>query len=340
MTNETQEKIGEILIFRSEVGEPEIQVRFEEESVWLSQRLMSDLFQKDTDTIGLHLKNIYTEGELEEKSTTEFFSVVQKEGKRKVTRRVKYYNLDAIISVGYRVNSKRGTQFRIWATNVLREHLVKGYTINEKRLKESNERLKELGGAVRLIENAKSAGALSAQETAGLLTIITEYARSWLLLHEYDKGILTPKELHLEVRFRITEEEAVKAIDGLRKSLIDKHEAGELFGKERERGILKGILASIDQNFGGVELYSSIEQKAANLLYFLIKDHPFSDGNKRIASLLFIWFLRRNGLLPTPEGKRKINDNALVALALLVAQSNPKDKETMTKLVTSLLSLP
>ena len=187
------------------------------------------------------------------------------------THKTQFYNLDAIISVGYRVNSRRATQFRIWATNVLRDHLVKGYTLNEKRLQENKQRLKELQEAVELVGKAKSTKALSASETAGLLTVITEYTRSWLILHQYDSGKLTTKELQRKVLYRITEDEARKAIGQLRKNLIAKEEASELFGQEKERGILKGILASIEQTFSGVELYPSIEEKAAHLLYFVSK---------------------------------------------------------------------
>jgi prophage maintenance system killer protein len=337
MAKEIQEQKGEIVIYKGKDGEPGLQVRLAAETVWLSQRLMAELFQKDSDTVGLHLKNIYAEGELDEKSTTEFFSVVQKEGKRLVARQVKFYNLDAIISVGYRVNSKRGTQFRIWATNVLRDHLVKGYTLNERRLQENKSRLKELEAAMALVEKAKSTKQLSAPEASGLLTVITEYTRSWLLLHQYDAGTLQTKELHRNVRFRIDEETAKKAIAQLKKNLMEREEAGDLFGRERERGALKGILGSIEQTFGGSDLYPSVEEKAANLLYFIIKDHPFVDGNKRVASLMFIWFLEKNNLLLAPDGERKINDNALVALTLLVAESNPKQKETMIDLIINLI---
>ena len=338
MTKEIQEHKGEIVIYQSKEGEPGLQVRLEAETVWLSQRLMAELFQKDSDTVGLHLKNVYAEGELDEKSTTELFSVVQKEGKRMVSRQVKFYNLDAIISVGYRVNSKRGTQFRIWATNVLRDHLVKGYTLNEKRLQENKQRLKELEAAVALVASVKTGKALSTPEASGLLTVITEYTRSWLLLQQYDSGMIQTRELHRNVQFHIDEETTKKAIAQLKKNLMERKEASDLFGRESARGAVKGILASTEQTFDGSELYPSVEEKAANLLYFLIKDHPFVDGNKRIASLLFIWFLEQNNFLSTPEGERKINDNALVALTLLIAESNPKQKEVMIKLIINLIA--
>lgn len=332
------EQKGDIVIYRTEDGKTALNVKLDRENVWLSQRQVAQLFGTEVSAINKHIKNILKSGELQPETTISKMEIVQTEGKRSIKRIVEVYDLDMIISVGYRVSSRRATQFRIWATSVLRDHLVKGYTLNEKRLLESKKRLKELEAAVELVEKAKSAKALSVSETAGLLTVITEYARSWLLLHQYDSGTLATKELHRIVQFRITEDEAKKAINHLQKNLMQRKEAGDLFGREKERGVLKGILAGIDQTFGGSELYPSIEEKAANLMYFLIKDHPFIDGNKRIASLLFIWFLEKNNVLSTEGGERKISDNALVALALLVAESNPKQKETMIKLIINLLS--
>ncbi len=332
MTKNNEERKGEIIIYQAEDGQTAIDVRLQDETVWLTQDEMAKLFNRERTVITKHINNIFKTGELDEKSNVQKMHIAHSD------RPIKYYNLDVIISIGYRVNSKRGTQFRIWATNVLRDHLVRGYTINEKRLQENKQRLKELNEAVELVEKAKATKALSASETAGLLTVITEYTRSWLLLHQYDSGTLSTKELHRTVRYRITEDEAKKAISQLRKNLVERKEASDLFGHERERGTLKGILVGIEQTFGGSELYPSIEEKAANLLYFLIKDHPFVDGNKRIASLLFIWFLEKNNMLSTLNGDRNINDNALVALTLLVAESNPKQKDVMVKLIINLIS--
>jgi prophage maintenance system killer protein len=326
---------GEIAIYRDEEGNTVLDVTLEGQSVWLSLNQMVTLFKRDKSVISRHLNNVFKSKELDRDSVVAFFATTAADRK---TYQVEYFNLDAIISVGYRVNSKRGTQFRIWATNVLHDHLVTGYTINERRLKEEEQRLKELSAAVELVEKAKSTKALSSSETSGLLTVITEYTRSWLLLHQYDEGTLGSKGFRRTARFRLTEEDAKMAIDHLRSSLMKRREAGSLFGQEKEHGTLKGIIGSIDQTFGGMDLYSSIEEKAANLFYFLIKDHPFADGNKRIASLLFIWFLEQNGILSSSRGVRKINDNALVALTLLVAESNPKQKEIMTKLIISLIS--
>lgn len=329
-----KEHKGEIVIYKAEDGQAAIEVRLKEDTVWLTQKQMAVLFDTERSVITKHIRNIIRGKELYEDSVCAIFAHTAADGK---TYRTTFYNLDMIISVGYRVNSKRGTQFRIWATNVLRDHLVKGYTLNEKRLQENKARLKELKAAVALVEKAKSTKQLSASEAAGLLTVITEYTRSWLLLHQYDAGTLQTKELHRNVRFRIDEEMAKKAIAQLKKNLMEREEAGDLFGRERERGALKGILGSIEQTFGGADLYPSVEEKAANLLYFIIKDHPFIDGNKRIASLLFIWFLEKNDLLLAPDGERKINDNALVALALLVAESNPRQKDVMIDLVINLI---
>ncbi len=329
------EQRGEIVIYRTEEGETALDVTLEDQTVWLTQAQMAKLFGKGRTTITEHIRNVFNEKELEEKSVCRDFRHTARDGKAYT---VQYYNLDVVISVGYRVKSKRGTQFRIWATNILRDHLVKGYTLNEKRLKENKQRLKELESAVELIEKAKSTNVLTASETAGLLTVITEYTRSWLLLHQYDEGMLATKGPHRPVRFHITEDEAKKAIGHLRKNLMERKEAGDLFGKERERGALKGILGTLEQTFAGSELYPGIEDKAAHLLYFIIKDHPFIDGNKRAASLLFIWFLEKNGLLSNPDGERNINDNALVALTLLVAESNPKHKDVMIKLIVNLVS--
>ncbi|MDI6765786.1 MAG: virulence protein RhuM/Fic/DOC family protein [Bacteroidota bacterium] len=329
------EQKGEIIIYQTEDGKTGLDVRLKDQTVWLTQAQMAKLFGKGRSTVTEHILNVFKEKELKENSVCRNFRHTAQDGK---TYDVQYYNLDVIISVGYRVKSKSGTQFRIWATKVLRDHLVKGYTLNEKRLQENKQRLKELEAAVELVEKAKSTIMLSASETAGLLTVITEYTRSWLLLHQYDTGTLATKELHRTVRYRITEREAKKAIDQLQKSLMQHKEASNLFGQEKERGVLKGILGSIEQTFGGTELYPSIEEKAANLLYFLIKDHPFIDGNKRIASLFFIWFLERNNLLSSDNGDRKFNDNALVALTLLIAESNPKQKDIMIKLIINLIS--
>ena len=251
------EQRGEVVIYKAKDGQTLLEVRLENETVWLTQKQMAELFHRTVPNINIHLKSVFREKELDPKSTIKESLIVQTEGKRTITRRVELYNLDVIISIGYRVKSKRGTQFRIWATNVLRDHLVKGYTLYERRLQENKERLKELEAAIELVEQAKSVKGLSASESVGLLTVITEYTRSWLLLHQYDTGTLTTKQLRRDVRHRISESDAWKAISQLRETLMQKEEASELFGQEREKGILKGILAGIDQTFSGADLYPS-----------------------------------------------------------------------------------
>jgi len=227
---------GEIIIYKAEDGQTAIDVRLQDETVWLTQKQIATLFGTQRPAITKHLGNIFNNKELREDSVGSILEHTARDGK---TYRTKFYNLDAILSLGYRVNSPRATRFRIWATTVLRDHLVKGYTLNEKRLQESKARLKELGEAVAMVEAAKSGKALSVSETAGLLTVITEYTRSWLLLHQYDSGTLQTKELHRKVLFRIEEETAKKAISQLKKSLVERREASDLFGREKEREVLE-----------------------------------------------------------------------------------------------------
>ncbi len=329
--------MNQIEIYKAKDGQTQIEVKFEEDSVWLTQKQMAGLFEKDADTISLHLKNIYSEDELEEKSTTEFFSVVQKEGKRKVTRSIKFYNLDAILSVGYRVNSRRGTQFRQWATQRLKDYLVKGYALNEKRLNQVLQNMQQLEEAVKQIQHVGNSDTLKLSEVQGLLDIITNYTQSFILLNQFDSNSLSEEQLNENITYEIEYNDAVKAIEELKKQLIKKKEASKLFGNQKDKSFA-GILKSIVQTFDGKYLYPSIEEQAAHLLYFVIKNHPFTDGNKRIGAFLFVWFLEKNKHRFKKSGELKINDNALVALALLLAQSNPDDKELMTKLIINLVN--
>ena len=317
-----------IEIYKTKDNHTEVEVKIDNETVWLTQKQMAQLFDKDSDTISLHLKNIYTEGELEENSTTELSSVVQKEGKREVNRKIKYYNLDVIISVGYRVKSKRGTQFRQWATQRLRDYLVKGYATNQKRLN-------ELQQVVQLIQQS-GGQQLKSTEAKGLLDILTNYTRSFVLLNQYDSGKLQTKGFTSHISYVIEYPEATTAIAGLKKQLLAKKEASQLFGKEKDNSF-EGILLSVVQTFDKQYLYPSIEEQAAHLLYFIIKNHPFADGNKRIGAFLFIWFLEKNKHRFKKSGEVKINDNALTAIALLTAQSDPREKELMVKLISNLV---
>ena len=324
--------MNEIEIYKSPDNKIELQVNLENETVWLSQKQMAELFDKDSDTIGLHLKNIYLEQELIEKSTTEFFSVVQTEGKRKVTRNIKYFNLDAIISVGYRVNSKRGTQFRQWATQRLKDYLVKGYAINQKRLAEAENRFNELKQAIQLFDKVAQAKEISGNEAQGLLKVLSDFTVALDILDKYDHQTLKIKKSKSKEVFRISYKEAIKAIEGLK----NKFGGSALFGNEKDKSF-KGSLAGIYQTFDGKDLYPTVEEKAAHLLYFVVKNHSFTDGNKRIAAFLFVWFLERNNLL-YHQGKKVIDDNALVALTLMIAESNPDDMNMMIKVIVNLIN--
>lgn len=317
---------GEILIYKAKDGSQQLEVMLEHETVWLTQKQITELFERERTVITKHIGNIFKEKELEEKSVCAKFAHTAGDGK---TYETQYYNLDVIISVGYRVKSKRGTQFRQWATQRLKEHLVKGYTINEKRLA-------DLEQTIKLVRQTGQAKELSATEAKGLLDIITNYTQSFILLNQFDSNSLPEAKLNENITYEIEYNEAVKAIAELKKQLIMKKEASALFGNERD-GAFAGLLNSVVQTFGGEYLYKSIEAQAAHLLYFIIKNHPFTDGNKRIGAFLFIWFLEKNRHRFKKSGELKINDNALVALALLVAQSNPDDKELMISLVINLI---
>jgi len=317
---------SEVLFYQSTEGAPALEVKLDRDTVWLSQRQMSVLFDKDTDTIGLHIRNVFREGELEEASTTEESSVVQDEGGRKIRRRVRFYNLDVIISVGYRVRSRRGTQFRIWATNILRDHLLKGYTLNEKRLKELNK-------AVRLIADVADRKALSGDEATALLRVVADYSYALDLLDDYDHERVHAGETTVAAVMPVSYEEAVRAIGRLRCQF----NAGDVFGLEKDDS-LRGSLANIMQTFDGNDLYPSLEEKAAQLLYFLVKNHSFVDGNKRIGAALFLWFLEKNGVLYGADGFKRIADNALVAMTLLIADRKPEEQDILSRVVVNLIN--
>ncbi len=324
---------SDIKIYQSQDGHTEVQVRFENETVWLSQKQIAQLFDKDSDTIGLHLKNIYKSGELDEISTTEESSVVQIEGKRNVKRDIRVYNLDAIISVGYRINSKRGIQFRIWANKILKEFLIKGYALNERKLNEQNEQLKELQNSVKILGNALTFKSLSSDESTGLLKIISDYAYALDILDQYDYQSLQIRDTSGKETYQLTYGEAINQIQIVKKA----HGNSDLFGHEKDESFQSSV-ATIYQTIGGTDLYPSIEEKAANLLYFITKNHSFSDGNKRIAAFLFLYFLERNGILFDKNGNKRIADNTLVALTLMIAVSKPDEKDTMTKVIVNLIN--
>jgi len=324
---------GNVVIYQDKNKEIFVEAILQEETIWLTQKKIGELFVVGTNTINYHLKEIFKSKELNENSVIRKIRITADDGKDYETN---FYNLDAIISVGYRVNSKKATQFRIWATKTLKDHIVKGYTLNSRRLEElKNKQLDEFERAVGLIKKTIETKQLSGGEESGLLKVITEYANSWLLLQKYDEGKLSLPKKVKRPTFSLENSFAQKAISDLKNDLLIKGEASELFGSERMS--LSGIIGNIYQTFGGSELYLSIEEKAANLLYFIIKDHPFVDGNKRIGSFLFIVFLAQNKYLLRKSGDKKINDNALVAIALLVAESEPSQKEILIKLIINLI---
>jgi prophage maintenance system killer protein len=323
----------QIVIYKDKDGSTALEVNLKEETIWLTQKQMAVLFDKDSDTISLHIKNIYKTRELFEDSTTEYFSVVQKEGNRFVKREIKYYNLDLIISVGYRVNSKRGTQFRIWATNLLKQHLVQGYTINQKRLKEQTDKIIELRKTVNYLSQTAESLALTSDEAQGIIKVISDFTLALEILDGYDYNNLKISHTSKREKYKLSLSDALDFIN----SLKTKFGNSELFGKLRGAS-LESSINTIYQTFGKKIFYPSIEEKASHLLYFLIKNHPFVDGNKRIGASLFIYFLARNNILYRSDGSKRIADNALVALCLLIAESKPSDKDIIVKVVINLIN--
>ena len=324
--------MNEIEIYKDKDNQTQIEVKFEEDTVWLNQAQLADLFKGSRTNIVEHIKNIYKTGELEELSTCRKFRQVRKEGKRSVERQIDHYNLDIIISVGYRINSKRGTQFRQWATQRLKEYLVKGYAINEKRLQEAENRFNELKQAIQLFDKVVQTKEISGSEAQGLLKVLSDFTIALDILDKYDHQTLKIKKSKSKEVFRISYKEAIKAVEGLK----NKFGGSALFGNEKDKSF-KGSLNGIYQTFDGKDLYPSVEEKAAHLLYFVVKNHSFTDGNKRIAAFLFVWFLDRNNLL-YHQGKKVIDDNALVALTLMIAESNPDDMNMMIKVIVNLIN--
>ncbi len=324
-------KKGEIIIYKTAKG-PAIEVRLEKETIWLDAHLIARLFGVNRPAIVKHINNIYKTKELDKNSTCSILEQVAADGK---IRKMNLYNLDMIISAGYRVNSQKATQFRIWATKTLKEHLVNGYTINNNRLLQAESRFKELQETIVFLREKAKHQLLFGQEQE-ILNLLANYSKTLTLLEQYDEGKLRLAQKG-QGRFVLYYEIANKIIAGIKNELIAKKEASDLFGQEYDDKF-KGILGNIHQTFDGKELYSSLEEKAAHLLYFSIKDHPFADGNKRIGSFLFVYFLDKNNYLYKDSGEKKINDNALTALALLIAVSDPNEKDKMVKIITNLLA--
>ena len=320
-----------IVIYQTEDGKTQIDVRLEDDTVWLTQAQMAELFEKTPQNITMHIGNAYKEGELEKGATCKEYLQVQTEGKRKVTRKVKYYDLDVIISVGYRVHSKRGTAFRIWARQIIKDYLVKGYAVNERIRHEQIGELRQLVGMLgRTIQNQP---VISTDETTALFEVVTDYTYALDTLDNYDYERLSIDKTTKEEPFHATYENAMQAIDGLR----EKFGGSVLFGNEKDDSF-KSSIGQIYQTFGGEELYPSVEEKAAMLLYLVTKNHSFSDGNKRIAATLFLWFLNNNGILYREDGSKRLADNTLVALTLMIAESKTEEKDVMVKVVVNLIN--
>jgi len=322
---------GEVVVYETADGEVRIDVRLEQETVWLSLTQIAELFGRDKSVISRHLRNIFQSGELEREAVVAKNATTAADGKK---YQVEFFNIDAILSAGYRVNSKRGTQFRIWATRTLRDHLLRGYTLHERRLAERG--LGEVEQAVALLAKTLTAHALVTDEGRAVLQVVQQYARAWHLLFAYDEQRLAHMPAcPVAPGAPLTLDEARSAVATLGEELRQRGETGPLFGQERGGG-LAAILGAIEQTFGGEPLYPSAQARAAHLLYFVIKDHPFGDGNKRIGTLLFLEYLRRHDLLDRADGTPRLPDNAMVALALLIAESEPTQKELMIRLILNL----
>ena len=324
-------KQDKIVIYQTEDGQTQIEVRLENETVWLTQAQMAELFQTDRTSIVRHINNIYKVEELDREATCAKIAQVQIEGKRTVKRNIPYFNLDMIISVGYRVNSKRGVKFRQWANRVLKDYLVKGYAVNERIHHEQIGELRQLVGMLgRTLQNQE---VISNDETTALFEVVTDYTYALDTLDNYDYERLSIDKTTKEEPFHATYENAMEAIDGLR----EKFGGSVLFGNEKDDSF-KSSIGQIYQTFGGEELYPSVEEKAAMLLYLVTKNHSFSDGNKRIAATLFLWFLNNNGILYREDGSKRLADNTLVALTLMIAESKTEEKDVMVKVVVNLIN--
>ncbi len=316
---------NKFIIYQTEDGQTQIDVRLESETVWLSTSQMAMLFDKEESNIRRHVINVFKEGELERDNN------VQKIHVNGIKKPVPYYNLDVIISVGYRVKSKRGTAFRIWARQIIKDYLVKGYAVNERIHKEQIGELRQLVGMLgRTIQNQP---VLSTDETNALFDVVVDYTYALDTLDDYDYQRLVVKEITPEEKFHATYDNAMEAIHALR----DKFGGSKLFGNEKDDSF-KSSIAQIYQTFGGEELYPSVEEKAAMLLYLVTKNHSFSDGNKRIAATLFLWFLNNNGILYREDGTKRLADNTLVALTLMIAESRTEEKDVMVKVVVNLIN--
>lgn len=314
-----------IVIYRTADGQTSIDVKLEDETVWLSANQMANLFDRDEKTIRKHINNVFSEGELEKENNTHFLRV---DG---VKQPVAFYSLDVIISIGYRVKSQRGTQFRIWANRVLKEYLVKGYAVNKALTEQRYTELKQL--VTVLGRTVKAQEALISEDALNLVEVVSDYAYALDTLDRYDYQQLAVEQTTNEIKFHATYEGAMQAIEELK----EKFGGSQWFAHEKDDSF-KSSIGQIYQTFGGQDLYPSVEEKAAMLLYLVTKNHSFSDGNKRIAATLFLWFMAGNGILYNPDGSKRIADNTLVALTLMIAESRTEEKDIMVKVVVNLIN--
>ncbi len=326
-----------LVAFKPSDGFVEYEVVLDEnnDTLWATELQIADLFGRDRTVINRHIKNTFTEKELDEISTSAKIALVRKEGEREIEREVTHYNLDVIISVGYRVKSPLATEFRIWATSKLKEYLLKGYSVNQELLKQNKTQIQRLRTEINLLQEISFKN--QTQITDGFLSIITHYSKSFELLNKYDTEELTLDNLKDEIIYTINYSDVKNAISELKRNLKNKGEASELFGNEKDKSF-EGILGSISQTVFGELAYPTVEQQAAQLLYSIIKGHAFTDGNKRIGSFVFVWFLEQNNIHLTKDGYRKVNENTLVALALAVAQSLPEQRDIIIKLIINLIN--
>ncbi|WP_281699525.1 virulence protein RhuM/Fic/DOC family protein [Cetobacterium somerae] len=320
---------NEIKIYEIEDKNIELEVSLENETVWLTQKQMSELFDRDRTVITRHINNIFKEEELDKKSVSANFALTANDGK---VYNTEHYNLDVIISVGYRVKSKRGTQFRMWANKILKDYLIKGYVINEKKLKEQSQKLIELQKTIEILNRTVNTQRIDLDEAKGLLDVISQYSYALKILDDYDHQNLYKGSVTLEESYNLSYEESMRIIE-----LMKDEFSTELFGREKDESF-KGSLGAIYQTAFGEEVYPSIEEKAANLLYFIVKNHSFLDGNKRIAAAIFIYFMQKNDILFREDGSKKIADNTLVAIILMIAESKPNERELIISILINLIN--
>jgi len=320
---------GEIVIYQLSKKEVEIRVRMEKDTVWLTHAQIAQLYRKERSVITKHINKIFKDGEVDKKSNVHFLHIANSD------KHIAFYGLDIILAVGYRTNSANAIRFRRWATKILKRYLLKGYAVNQKRFLETQEKFRELQRAIAFLENKIEKKQLKGQEKE-ILGLLASYAKTLSILEQYDTGEFK-KSKGRKAEFILKYKNCQKIITRIKKELVVKKEASIFFGNETD-GKFEGIVKNLYQTFGSKELYKTIEEKSAHLLYLTVKDHPFTDGNKRIGAFLFIYFLDKNNYLYRKTGEKKINDNALTALALLIAESDPKEKDVLIKIISKLLS--